>query len=170
VSVLVTLVLVLIVVVAAGWLYDRLVKLRRLVQRTWQQLERERRNRQEIIGRVAAACAGSAMDAAAVEAVVTARKNAALAGGPAEAAQKEYVLGDAVGRLLTSSAIAIDAAIGALARELGEAEQNYRSARQVYNDAATRYNSALTTRPGTWIRGFGTFRRAEMFERPIADQ
>ena len=165
-SVLATLAIVLILVFVAGAVYDRLVKLRRHVQRTWKQLEQQRHLRQEIVGRVAAACAGSAVDPAAVEAVVVARQHASQSSGPADAAQKDHALGDAIGRLLTASAIAIDAKVGMLARELGEAERTYREARQAYNDGARRYNTALASAPGRLVAGFGSFRRAEPYEHP----
>jgi LemA protein len=166
VSVLATIAIVLIVVFVAGAVYDRLVKLRRHVQHTWKQLEEQRHQRQEIVGRVADACAGSAVDAAAVEAVVVARQHASRSSGPADAAQKDHALGDAVGQLLTSSAIAIDAKMGRLARELGEVERTYREARQAYNDGARRYNAAIASAPGRLVASFGSFRRAELYERP----
>jgi hypothetical protein len=168
VSVLVTIAIVLLLLFIAGALYDRLGRLRRNVQRTWQHLERHRHARQAIIGRVIEACAKTGADATAIDAAAAALSNAARSSGPPDGARKEQVLGDAVGQLLTTSAIAIDATVGALARELAEAEQSYRSAREAYNDTARRYNTLVTTPPGSWLAGFGKFRRAELFERSAA--
>jgi hypothetical protein len=165
VSVLVTLAIALLLLLAAGALYDRLAKVRRNVQRTWQHLERHRHRRQEIIGRIVEACTRSGADAAALDAAAAALRSAARPSGPPDAARNEQILGDAVGQLLTSSAIAIDASVGALARELAEAEQTYRSARDTYNDTASKYNTLMATPPGSWLAGFGNFRRAELFER-----
>ena len=168
-SVLVTLGILVLLLIAAGTLYDRLRTLHRNVQRTWQHLERHRHARQEIMGRLIDACASRGADPSQVSAAATARRNAEQASGPPDAARKEQVLGDAVGQLLTASAIAIDASVGTLARDLAEAEQTYRAAREAYNDTARRYNSLITTPPASWLAGFADFRRAELFTPLIPD-
>ena len=163
-SVIATIAVVLLVLFVAGALFDRVGRLNRNVKKTWRQLDQQRHARQEIIGRIAEASAAAAADGATVEAVIAARKAAAIPAGPAEAARSERALGDAVGRLLTASAIAMDANVSALARDLGDAERAYRGARQIYNDTAARYNRAISIAPGNWMAGMMGFRRAEPFE------
>jgi LemA protein len=164
VSVIATAAVVLLVLFLAGALVDRVGRLHRNVKKNWRQLEQQRHARHEIIGRIAAACANAAADAGSVDGVIAARKMAAAPAGPAEAARKERLLGDAVGRLLTASAISMDAKVSALAQELADADRAYRAARQIYNDTATRYNRAISMTPGNVIAGVLGFRRAELFE------
>jgi len=163
-SVIATLVIIALFVFLAGFLYDRVMRLRRQVQQTWRQLEQQRHARRDLVARIATACSSGPADARAVLAVETARQNAAAATGPADAARKEHLLGDAVGSLLTSSAIAMSAEVATLAKRLGEVELAYRQARQVYNTSAQKYNRVIGAVPGNLIAGPLSLRPAELFD------
>jgi LemA protein len=166
VSVLVTTGVVLLLLLAITFVYDRVARLKRAVQKNWRQLEQQRQRRRAIAGRIAEACAVPTADARAVEAVAAASQRAAAPAGPPEAARHEAALGEALSALLTASAIAMSAPVAALARELGEAEHAYREARQVFNDTARRYNTAISVVPGSLIARIGGFPRAELFDFP----
>lgn len=163
-SVLLTLAVVGLFVFVAGLLYDRVMRLRRQVQQTWRRLEQQRHVRWDIVARIAAACSSGPADARAVQAVETARQHASAATGPADAARKEHLLGDAVSSLLTSSAIAMSAEVATLAKRLGEVDLAYRQARQVYNATAQKYNRVIGAAPGNLIAGPLGLRPAEPFE------
>ena len=163
-SVLVTTAVVLLVLVGSAFVYDRVARLKRAVQKTWRHLEEQRRVRHGIAEQIAAASPPQSVDARTVEAVVTACQKAASAAGPPDAARKEAVLGEALSALLTASAMSMSARMAALARELGEAEGTYRQARHVYNDTARRYNIAISVVPGSLIARLGGFPRAELFD------
>jgi LemA protein len=164
VSVLVTTAVVLLLLLTTAFVYDRVARLKRAVQKTWRQLEQQRHARHAIAERIAASSAAQAVDARVVEAVLAAGRDAAAAGGPPDAARREAVLGEALSALLTASAISMSAKTSALARELAETEAAYRQARLVYNDTARRYNTATTVVPGSLIARVGSFPRAELFE------
>jgi LemA protein len=168
-SVIATIAVIALLVFEAGVVYDRVMRLRRQVQHTWRQLEQQRHARQDIVTRIATVCSSGPADARAVQAVETARQNAAAATSPADAARKEHVLGDAVGALLTSSAIAMSAEVAEQAKRLGEVELAYRQARQVYNTAAQKYNRVISGVPGKFIASPLSLRPAELFEpRPAS--
>ena len=165
-SVLVTSAVVLLLLFTTAFVYDRVARLKRAVQKNWRQLEQQRRVRHAVAERIATACRAETVDARALDAVIVARQNAAAAGGPPDAARKEAILGEALSALLTASVITMSTQVAALARELGETEGTYRHARQIYNDTARRYNVAITVIPGSLIARLGRFPRAELFERP----
>jgi hypothetical protein len=164
VSVLVTTAVVLLLLLTTAFVYDRVARLKRAVQKTWRQLEQQRRVRHAVVERIAEACRAQTVDARAVDAVMTARQNAAAAAGPPDAARKEAILGEALSTLLTASAITMSAQVAGLARELGETEAAYRQARHVYNDTARRYNTAISVVPGSLIARVGNFPMAELFD------
>ena len=84
---------------------------------------------------------------------------------PADAARKEHELGDAVGSLLTSSAIAMSADVATLAKRLGEVELARSTGRgRSTTPSLTKYNRVIGAVPGNIIAGSLNFRPAELFE------
>jgi LemA protein len=103
-----------------------------------------------------------------LEAVIAARTRAVSATGPADAAQKEGELTQALGRLFALAEnypqLTANANVRALQEELSATENKIGFARQFYNDIATKYNTAIQVVPNNIIAGFGNFKPAELFE------
>jgi LemA protein len=102
--VIVLLVIIVLVVLMALWgvtSYNRLIKLRNLVQEAWRQVDVELTRRHDLIPNLVETVKGyAAHERGTLEDVMTAR-SAAMSGGqtPADLAQNENVLTQALGRL-----------------------------------------------------------------------
>src|SRR5215510_9632380 len=98
------LVLVGIVAVIAIWaiaLYNRLIGLRNQVQNGWRQIDVQLKRRHDLIPNLVNAVRGSMdFEKDTLTAVMEARSKALTATGPADAAQKEGQLSQALGRLI----------------------------------------------------------------------
>jgi LemA protein len=101
-------------------------------------------------------------------AVMEARAKALTATGPADAAQKEGQLTQALGRLLAVAenypTLKANDNVKMLQEELSGTENKIGFARQFYNDIATKYNIARETFPSNMIAGSFGFTPAELFE------
>jgi len=97
-----------------------------------------------------------------------ARSKALTATGPADAAQKEGQLTQALGRLLAVAenypTLKSNDNVKMLQEELSATENKVGFARQFYNDIATSFNTAQQVFPANlFAAGFG-FKPAELFE------
>jgi LemA protein len=101
-------------------------------------------------------------------AVMEARSKALAATGPADAAQKEGALTQAVGRLLAVAenypTLKSNDNVRALQEELASTENKVGFARQFYNDIATQYNTAQQVFPTAIFANMFGFKPAELFE------
>ena len=149
--------------------YNGLVRLRNRVDNAWSQIDVQLKRRHDLIPNLVNAVRG-AMDFErdTLTAVMDARSKALTATGPADAAQKEGQLSQALGRLLAVAenypTLKANDNVKMLQEELSGTENKVGFARQFYNDIATSYNTAQQTFPSNlFAAGFG-FKPAELFE------
>ena len=139
-----------IVVLVAIWAiasYNRLVGLRNQVQNGWRQIDVQLKRRHDLIPNLVNAVRGSMdFERNTLTAVMEARARAQTATGPADAAQKEGQLTQALGRLLAVT------------------ENKVGFARQFYNDIATSFNTAQQVFPTSLFAAALGFKPAELFE------
>jgi LemA protein len=101
-------------------------------------------------------------------AVMEARAKAQTATGPADAAQKEGQLTQALGKLFALAenypTLKSNENVKMLQEELSATENKVGFARQFYNDIATKFNTAQQVFPTTIFASMFGFKAAELFE------
>ena len=152
--------------------YNGLVSLRNQTQNGWRQIDVQLKRRHDLIPNLVNAVRGSMdFERDTLTAVMEARSKALAAAGPADAAQKEGQLTQAVGRLFAVAenypALKSNENVRALQEELASTENKIGFARQFYNDIATRFNTAQQVFPTAIFANMFGFKPAELFE--IAD-
>ena len=149
--------------------YNRLVGMRNQVLNGWRQIDVQLKRRHDLIPNLVNAVRG-AMDFErdTLTAVMEARAKALTATGPADAAQKEGQLSQALGRLLAVAesypALKSNENVKMLQEELSATENKVGFARQFYNDIATKFNTSQQVFPTNLFAGALGFRPAELFE------
>src|SRR6202166_3562874 len=169
------LVLLLVVVALVIWAigsYNRLVGLRKQGVNGWRQIDVQLKRRHDLIPNLVNAVRGSMdFERDTLTSVMEARAKALTASGPADAAQKEGQLSQALGRLLAVAenypTLKSNDSVKMLQEELSGTENKVGFARQFYNDIATRFNTAQQVFPMNLFAGGFGFKPAELFE--IAD-
>jgi len=170
---MVLLVLPLVVLAAlALWVmagYNRLVSMRNQALNGWRQIDVQLKRRHDLIPNLVNAVRG-AMDFErdTLTAVMEARSKALTATGPADAAQKEGQLTQALGRLIAVAenypTLKANDNVKMLQEELTGTENKVGFARQFYNDIATSYNTAQQVFPANLFAAAFGFKPAELFE------
>ena len=123
----------------------------------WRQIDVQLKRRHDLIPNLVNAVRG-AMDFErdTLTAVMEARSKALTATGPADAAQKEGQLSQALGRLLAVAenypTLKANDNVKMLQEELSGTENKVGFARQFYNDIATKFNTAQQTFPVEPVR------------------
>jgi LemA protein len=166
------LILLLIVAALVVWAiasYNRLVALRNQVANGWRQIDVQLKRRHDLIPNLVNAVRGSMdFERDTLTAVMEARAKALTATGPADAAQKENQLTQAVGRLLAVAenypTLKSNDNVRMLQEELSATENKVGFARQFYNDIATQFNTAQQVFPTAIFANMFGFRPAELFE------
>ena len=168
-------VIVLLVVWAIGS-YNRLVGLRNQTLNGWRQIDVQLKRRHDLIPNLVNAVRGSMdFERDTLTAVMEARAKAVAATGPADAAQKEGQLTQALGRLFAVAEnypnLKSNDNVKMLQEELSATENKVGFARQFYNDIATKFNTAQQVFPTTIFAGMFGFKPAELFEiTDVADR
>jgi LemA protein len=168
-AVVVLLVIVAVIAVWAIAAYNRLVSMRNQALNGWRQIDVQLKRRHDLIPNLVNAVRG-AMDFErdTLTAVMEARSKALTATGPADAAQKEGQLSQALGRLLAVAenypTLKANDNVKMLQEELSGTENKVGFARQFYNDIATSYNTAQQTFPSNLFAAAFGFKAAELFE------
>lgn len=166
------LVLLVILVALVFWAiasYNRLVGMRNQTANGWRQIDVQLKRRHDLIPNLVNAVRGSMdFERDTLTAVMEARAKALTATGPADAAQKEGQLTQALGRLLAVAesypTLKSNDNVRMLQEELSGTENKVGFARQFYNDIATKFNTAQQVFPtNVWAGMFG-FKPAELFE------
>lgn len=161
-----------VIVALILWLvasYNRLVGLRNQVLNGWRQIDVQLKRRHDLIPNLVNAVRG-AMDFErdTLTAVMEARAKALTATGPADAAQKEGQLTQALGRLLVVAesypTLKSNDNVKMLQEELSATENKVGFARQFYNDIATSFNTAQQVFPTSLLANTFGFKPAELFE------
>jgi LemA protein len=150
-------------------LYNRFVRLRNRVDNAWAQIEVQLKRRWDLIPNLVETVKGyAAHERETFENVTEARAAAQQARTPAEAAQAEGFLDQALGRLFAVAEaypeLQADDNFRQLQTELSETENRIAVARQVYNDTVLTFNNAIQTVPGVFFAGFFGFEKREFFD------
>src|SRR4029453_17555942 len=166
--VIVILVVLAILAIALIALYNRFVRLRNRVDNAWAQIEVQLKRRWDLIPNLVETVKGyAAHERETFEAVTNARAAAQRAQGPAEAAQAEGILSQALGRLFAvAEAYPEHRAtenFQELQAQLGDTENKVAASRQVYNDTVLTYHNAIQTFPGALFAGPFGFPMREFF-------
>ena len=175
VAVIVILALILLIALSFVFLYNRFVRLRNRVDNAWAQIEVQLKRRHDLIPNLVETVKGyAAHERGTFEAVTQARTAAQRAQSPAEAAQAEGLLSQALGRLFAVAEaypeLQADENFRQLQSELAETENRIAVSRQVYNDTVLTYNNAVQTFPGVVIAGPFGFMKREFFETDEAER
>ena len=169
---MVGIVLIVVVALLALWLvasYNRLVGLRNQSLNGWRQIDVQLKRRHDLIPNLVNAVRGSMdFERETLTAVMEARSKALTATGPADAAQKEGQLTQALGRLLVVAenypTLKSNDNVKMLQEELAGTENKVGFARQFYNDIATKFNTAQQVFPTSLFASMYGFKPAELFE------
>ena len=158
-----------LVVIGAIVGYNRLVGLRNQVLNGWRQIDVQLKRRHDLIPNLVNAVRGSMdFERDTLTAVMEARAKALTATGPADAAQKEGQLSQALGRLLAVAEnypqLKSNENVKMLQEELSGTENKIGFARQFYNDIATKFNIARETFPTNLFANMFGFAPAELFQ------
>jgi len=165
--------IVAFVVIVALWAvsaYNSLVRLRNLVQEAWRQIDVELQRRHDLIPNLVETVKGYAKhEASTLEAVTQARTIAAAPGSsPAEQAQQENMLTQALGRLFAVAEAYPDLKANQnfiqLQQELTNTEDRIAAGRRFYNANVRELNTRCETFPSAIIANMFGFKRAEYFE------
>jgi LemA protein len=166
------LVLVAVVALLAVWIiasYNRLVSMRNQALNGWRQIDVQLKRRHDLVPNLVNAVRGSMdFERDTLTAVMEARSKALTATGPADAAQKEGQLSQALGRLLAVAenypTLKSNDNVKMLQEELSGTENKVGFARQFYNDIATNFNTAQQVFPANLFAAAFGFKPAELFE------
>jgi LemA protein len=167
--VIVILAVVAVLLLIGVALYNRFVRLRNRVDNAWAQIEVQLKRRWDLIPNLVETVKGyAAHERGTFEAVTNARAAAQVARSPAESAQAEGLLGQALGRLFAVAEaypeLQADENFRQLQSELAETENRIAVSRQVYNDTVLSYHNAIQTFPGALLAGPFGFTQREFFE------
>src|SRR5437773_7320787 len=166
---LIALVLIGALVVWAIASYNSLVGMRNQVANGWRQIDVQLKRRHDLIPNLVNAVRGSMdFERDTLTAVMEARAKALTATGPADAAQKEGQLTQALGKLFALAenypTLKSNDNVKMLQEELSATENKVSFARQFYNDIATKFNTAQQVFPTNIIAGMFGFKPAVLFE------
>jgi LemA protein len=168
-AVIILVALVLVVVISLVALYNRLVRYRNAVNNAWAQIEVQLKRRWDLIPNLIETVKGyAAHERGVFEEVTAARTSAQQAQTPAESAQAEGILGQALGRLFAVAEAYPDLKASENFRELQAqlegTENRIAVTRQAYNDSVLTYNNAVQTFPGAVLAGPFGFTIREFFD------
>src|SRR6267142_2845992 len=169
---MIIIIFVAVVALLVFWIigsYNRLVGMRNQVLNGWRQIDVQLKRRHDLIPNLVNAVRGSMdFERDTLTAVMEARAKALTATGPADAAQKEGQLTQALGKLFALAenypTLKSNDNVKMLQEELSATENKVGFARQFYNDIATKFNTAQQVFPTSVFAGLLGFRPAELFE------
>ena len=167
--VIVIVAVVLLFVIWAIAIYNRLIRTRNRVDNAWAQVDVQLKRRHDLIPNLVETVKGyAAHERGTFEAVTQARTAAQQAQGPAAAAQAEGILSQALGRLFAVAEAYPDLKASQnfleLQAQLSDTENKIAVSRQVYNDTVLTYNNAIQTFPAVFLANSFGFTKREFFE------
>src|SRR5688500_10140225 len=167
--------LVVLVVVFAVAMYNRLVKLRNRVDASWSQIDVQLKRRSDLVPNlVETVKAYAAHERETLEAVITARQQAAQADTVEDRAQAENMLTGALRQLFAVAEAYPDLKANqnflALQEELTGTEGRIAYARQFYNEQVLAYDNATEQFPGNLFAGAFGFKPKPYFEVEAASR
>jgi LemA protein len=167
------LLIVLVIVLAlAAWAiasYNRLVRARVRIDEAWAQIDTQLQRRHDLIPNLVETVKGyAAHERTTFEEVTAARAKAISVQGPADLADAENQLTQALGRLLAISEnypqLKADANFRQLQEELAHTENMVAGSRGHYNASVRAYDEARKVFPTSVIAGMFNFEDREYFE------
>jgi LemA protein len=166
---LIVLGVVLLVVAIVVVLYNRLVRGRVRVDEAWAQIDTQLQRRHDLIPNLVETVKGyAAHERQTFEEVTAARARAISTTGPADLAEAENGLTQALGRLLAISEnypqLKADANFRQLQEELAHTENMVAGARGHYNASVRAYDELRQVFPSSVIAGMFNFEEREYFE------
>jgi LemA protein len=158
-----------VAVLWAGFVYNRLVRLRNQVRAAWADIDVQLKRRHDLVPQlVAAVSAYAGHEQAVMSAVTQLRTQATALSSPAQLGPVETALEQALGRLYALKEAYPDLKasenFGALQRDLIEVEEQLQYARRFYNGAVRDYNDGVQRIPDVLIAGSAGFAPAEFFQ------
>ncbi|WP_029291709.1 LemA family protein [Cellulomonas sp. HZM] len=166
----VVVVILVIIAIALVSMYNSLVRVRNLVQESWRQIDVELHRRHDLIPNLVESVKGyAAHEKSVFEEVARARSAAAAPGAsPAEQAQQENQLTQALGRLFAVAenypVLRASENFQQLQLELTATEDRIAAARRFYNANVRDLNTRVESFPSNIIANMFHFERAEYFE------
>jgi LemA protein len=170
IAVIIIVVLIVLVLLYAVLQYNGLIRLRNVVQESWRQIDVELKRRHDLIPNLVETVKGYAShERETLEAVIAARTRAvAPSSGPAQQAQDENVLTQALGRLFAVAEaypnLKANENFLALQNELTATEDRIAAGRRYYNANVRALNTKVETVPSNIVAGMFHVTRAEYFE------
>jgi len=170
-----TLLVVLLIIGWAVFVYNGLVSRRNQVDNAWKQIDVQLKRRHDLIPNLVETVKGAMeFERETLERVIAARARAVSAGGRAESVAAENALSNSLGRLFAVMEnypqLKSNDNILRLQEELSTTENQLTFSRQHYNDSVTDYNTRTQTFPGNLIAGFFAFQPAELFKAAEEDK
>ena len=159
---------VVLLLLYAVALYNRLVRLRALVREAWSGITVQLRRRADLIPNLVSAVKGYASHEAGVLEAVTAQR-AAVAGAKTvgETAQADAMLSGALGRLMVVAEaypeLKADANFRQLQDELAQTENELAGARRYYNATVRDLNSSIQSFPAVLVAAPLGFKEEESY-------
>jgi LemA protein len=169
IALIVVIAIIVLLLVLLAVLYNRLVRLRNGCQNAWAQVDVQLKRRHDLIPNLVESVKGyAAHERGTFDEVTQARAAAQQAQGPAQQAQAENILTQALGRLFAVAEaypqLRATENFQQLQAQLAETEDKIQSARQLYNETALSYNNAIQTVPTNMIAGMFNFQPRDFFE------
>lgn len=163
------LIAVAVVLVIGVLIYNRLVQARNRVDNAWAQVEVQLKRRYDLIPNLVETVKGYAThEQQTFERVTQARSAAQSASGPAEQAQAEGILTQALRQLFAVAEaypeLRASENFQGLQSELAETENKIAVSRQIYNDTVLTYNNAVQQVPTNFVASMTGFQTREFFE------
>ena len=159
---------VVLLLVVAVFLFNRLVRLRNEVNTGWSNIDVQLKRRNDLIPNLIESVKGyAAHERAVFDEVTSARAAVAGASSPAAAGAADTILGQALGRLFAVAEAYPDLKASEnfrqLQAELTDTEDKIAAARRYYNATVQAYNTATQTFPSLLLAGPFGFRAREFF-------
>ena len=149
--------------------YNGLVKLRNRIQNAWAQIDVQLRRRYDLIPNLVETVKGYAShERQTFENVTAARAAASSAQGPAEQAQAENFLTQALRQLFAVAEdypdLRASENFASLQEDLAETENRIAVSRQIYNDTVLTFNNLVQQVPTNIVASMTGFKTREFFE------
>lgn len=162
-------VLVVLLLIAGVFIYNRLVRLRNRTENAWAQVDVQLRRRYDLIPNLVETVRGYAEhEQETFDAVVRARSAAQSAQGVEEQAQAENILTGALRQLFALAEaypqLRATENFQSLQADLADTENKIAVSRQIYNDATLTYNNAVQTVPTNLVAAMTGFSVKPYFE------
>ncbi len=166
---------VVVMLVVAIYLFNRLVRLRNEVDTGWANIDVQLKRRNDLIPNLIETVKGyAAHERGVFEEVTKARAAMAQASTPGEAGAADSMLGQALGKLFAVAEAYPDLKASTnflqLQSDLTDTEDKIAAARRYYNATVLAYNTATQTFPSLLLAGPAGFRAREFFAADQADR